>query len=140
MEKKRTNKTADPYVIHLTHFNRMFRVAGYTHRFKRHDHLVYEYGIRLFFLLKGSFINALRAVNVLITGHFTTQTDISLLNITKNYVQFTSAEILTKHFVHIYTFEYKWLYLIRDKFKIKATRLKSKKLYVAVIYYYCHFH
>lgn len=83
---KKTNKTANPYVIHLTHFNRMFRVAGYTHRFKQHDHLVYDYGIRLLFLLKASFIHALRAVNVLITERFTTQTDISLLNITKNYV------------------------------------------------------
>ena len=73
---KKTNKTANPYVIHLTHFNRMFRV----------HHLVYYYGIRLLFLLKASFIHALRAVNVLITGRFTTQTDISLLNITKNYV------------------------------------------------------
>ena len=84
MEK--ANKTANPYVIHLTHFNRIFRVAGYTHRFKRHDHFVYVYGIRLLFLLKASFIHALRAVNVLITGRFTTQTNISLLNITKNYV------------------------------------------------------
>lgn len=84
MEK--TNKTANPYVIHLTYFNRMFRVAGYAHQFKRHDHFVYDYGIRLLFLLKASFILALRAVNVLITGRFTTQTDISLFNITKNYV------------------------------------------------------
>ena len=83
---KKANKTANPYVIHLTRFNRMFRVAGYAHRFKHHDHLVYDYGIRLLFLLKASFIHALRAVNVLITGRFTTQTDISLLNITKNYV------------------------------------------------------
>lgn len=84
MEK--TNKTANPYVINLTYFNRMFRVAGYAHQFKRHDHFVYDYGIRLLFLLKASFIHALRAVNVLITGRFTTQTDISLFNITKNYV------------------------------------------------------
>ena len=84
MEK--TNKTANPYVIHLTYFNRMFRVAGYAHQFKRHDHFVYDYGIRLLFLLKASFILALLAVNVLITGRFTTQTDISLFNITKNYV------------------------------------------------------
>ena len=31
---KKANKTANPYVIHLTRFNRMFRVAGYVHRFK----------------------------------------------------------------------------------------------------------
>jgi len=63
-----TNKTANPYVIHLTYFNRMFRVEGYTHRFKRHDHFVYEYVTRLLFLLKASFIHALRAVNVLSLG------------------------------------------------------------------------
>ena len=82
MEK--TSKTANPLSDLFDLFDWMFHVVGYAHQFKRHDHLVYEYGIRLLFLLKASFIHALRVVYC--TERFTTQTDISLFIITKHYV------------------------------------------------------